>query len=178
MVTFGKFGHLAAMIAAAGVISVGPATATTVKTLCQVEIDAADAPDLTRRPDTVGFVKKVDGKVSVFRPNAGGVEELDAEVGMDLLAYDAVVTGADAGLDAIFTDNSLMSVVSDTCVEISEYRYKPNEKEGSFRMRLGRGVVSVEAGEVAKLKGDTMSIKVRNDTNLAVTGTRIVIRAK
>ena len=31
---------------------------------------------------------------------------------------------------------------------------------------------------VAKIRGDTMSVKVRNDTNLAVTGTRIVIRAK
>ncbi|MGB0412577.1 MAG: FecR domain-containing protein [Pikeienuella sp.] len=168
--------------AIAGIAAIGmmasPATASTVKTLCQVEIDAADAPDLSRRPDTVGFVKKVDGKVSVFRPNKGGHDELNAEVGMDILAYDAVVTGPNGGLDAIFTDNSLLSVVPDTCIEISEYTYKPNKKQGSFRMRLGRGVVSVEAGEVAKLKGDTMSIKVRNDTNLAVTGTRIVIRAK
>jgi hypothetical protein len=178
MAVIGNFGHLGAVLLAAGIITTGPATAMTVKTLCQIEIDETDAPDLTRRPDTVGFVKKVDGKVSVFRPKPGGFDELDAEVGMDLLAFDAVVTGADAGLDAIFTDNSLLSVVSDTCVEISEYRYKPNKKEGSFQMRLGRGVVSVEAGEVAKLKGDTMSIKVRNDTNLAVTGTRIVIRAK
>lgn len=178
MAYFGKLAPVAAVVAAFGTFAATPTMASTVKTLCQVEIDAADAPDLTRRPDTVGFVKNVDGKVSVFRPKPGGFDELDAEVGMDLLAYDAVVTGADAGLDAIFTDNSLMSVVSDTCVEISEYRYKPNKKEGSFRMRLGRGVVSVEAGEVAKLKGDTMSIKVRNDTNLAVTGTRIVIRAK
>ena len=155
-----------------------PALAATVKTLCQVEIDAADAPDLSRKPDTVGFVKKVDGRVSVFRPKQGGHDELDAEVGMDILAYDAVVTGPNGGLDAIFTDNSLLSVVADTCVEISSYTYKPAKKEGAFQMRLGRGVVSVEAGEVAKLKGETMTIKVRNDTNLAVTGTRIVIRAK
>ena len=178
MYCYKALGAVAALgLAISGVVA-APAAASTVKTLCQVEIEAADAPDLTRRPDTVGFVKKVDGKVSVFRPKPGGFDELNAEVGMDILAYDAVVTGANGGLDAIFTDNSLLSVVADTCVEISEYTYKPNKKEGAFRMRLGRGVVSVEAGEVAKLKGDTMSIKVRNDTNLAVTGTRIVIRAK
>lgn len=45
-------------------------------------------------------------------------------------------------------------------------------------MRLGRGVVSVATGSVANFKGDTMSVKVRDDTNLAVKGTRIVIRAK
>ena len=101
-----------------------------------------------------------------------------AEVGMDLYAQDAVVTGSNGGFDAIFTDNSTVSGVADTCVEISEYAFKPEQNEGSFRMRLGRGVVSVAAGRVAKLKGDTMSVKVRNDTNLAVTGTRIVIRAK
>ena len=97
---------------------------------------------------------------------------------MDLLAHDAVATGANGGFDAIFTDNSTVSGVADTCFEISQYVYKPEENEGEFRMRLGRGVVSVAAGRVAKLRGDTMSVKVRNDTNLAVTGTRIVIRAK
>ena len=45
-------------------------------------------------------------------------------------------------------------------------------------MRLGRGVVTVTAGDVARIKGDTMSVRVRNDTNLAVTGTRLVVRAK
>jgi hypothetical protein len=97
---------------------------------------------------------------------------------MDLYAFDAVVTGSNGGFDAIFTDNSTVSGVADTCLEISKYVYKPAEKKGEFRMRLGRGVVSVAAGSVAKIPGDSMSVKVRNDTNLAVTGTRIVIRAK
>ena len=97
---------------------------------------------------------------------------------MNLFAQDAVVTGGNGGFDAIFTDNSTVSGVADTCVEISQYVFKPEQSKGEFRMRLGRGVVSVAAGRVAKFKGDTMSVKVRNDTNLAVTGTRLVIRAK
>lgn len=159
----------------------GAANASTesmAKTLCQVEVDAAEIPDVERRPETVGFMKRIDGQVNVLRRTDEGVDEIKGEVGMDLFAHDAVVTGSNGGFDAIFTDNSTVSGVADTCVEISQYVYKPEQSQGEFRMRLGRGVVSVAAGRVAKLRGDTMSVKVRNDTNLAVTGTRIVIRAK
>lgn len=174
------------LAAAAGGIAIGFATSPvqaaatneTAMSLCKVEISADEVAKPSRRPETVGFIKRVDGQVAVLRPTADGVEEMKGEVGMDLYAFDAVVTGSNGGFDAIFTDNSTVSGVADTCIEISKYFYKPAEKTGEFRMRLGRGVVSVAAGSVAKIKGDTMSVKVRNDTNLAVTGTRIVIRAK
>ncbi len=171
-----------ALIAAVGLsLGAGTVSASTdakAMSLCQVEVNASDIAAPERRPETVGFMKRVDGQVKILRPTAAGFDELDAEVGMDLFALDAVVTGSNGGFDAIFTDNSTVSGVADTCVEISSYVYKPAQKTGDFRMRLGRGVVSVAAGEVAKIKGDTMSVKIRNDTNLAVTGTRIVIRAK
>ena len=174
-----KFALATAAGGAAAAIAAAPASAAaTVKSLCKVEISADEVAKPSRRPETVGFIKRVDGQVAVFRPTQSGVDELKGEVGMDLYAYDAVVTGSNGGFDAIFTDNSTVSGVADTCIEISKYVYKPAEKKGEFRMRLGRGVVSVAAGSVAKIKGDTMSVKVRNDTNLAVTGTRIVIRAK
>lgn len=172
-------GALAGALFAAGLGT--PATAsteTTAKSLCQIDVSADEAPKPNRRPETVGFMKRVDGKVAVLRPTNAGVEEIPAEVGMDLYAEDAVVTGSNGGFDAIFTDNSTVSGVADTCVEISKYVFQPEQGKGEFRMRLGRGVVSVAAGRVAKLRGDTMSVKVRNDTNLAVTGTRIVIRAR
>ncbi|MEO0363531.1 MAG: hypothetical protein AAF322_20580 [Pseudomonadota bacterium] len=122
-------------------------------------------------------MKRVDGQVRVLRRSRDGVEEIEATVGMDLYALDAVVTGSNGAFDAIFTDNTTLTGVADTCIEISAYAYRPAQNKGDFRLRLGRGVVSVTAGEVAKIKGDTMSVKIRNDTNLAVTGTRIVVRA-
>lgn len=126
----------------------------------------------------MGFMKRVEGQVKVLRPKPAGFDELDAVVGMDLYGADAVVTGSNGGFDVIFTDNSTVSGVADTCVEISSYVYKAAERTGDFRLRLGRGVVSIDAGEVAKSGPGRMSVKVRDDTNLAVTGTRIVIRAK
>ena len=168
----------AALIAGVFAPSAQAATEETAMSLCQIEIGVDEVPQLDRRPEAVGFMKRADGKVSVLRRNAKDVEELPAEIGMDLYAQDAVITGPNAGFDAIFTDNTTVSGVADTCVEISKYYFKPDQGAGEFRMRLGRGVVSVAAGRVAKLRGDTMSVKVRNDTNLAVTGTRIVIRAK
>lgn len=160
-----------------GVLAGAPAEAGMVRTLCQVEVDEAEITPPAARPETVGFMKRVDGVVRVLRRTPEGVQEIEAEIGMDLYAQDAVTTGANGGFDAIFTDNSTLSGVADTCIEISAYAYRPAENTGNFRLRLGRGVVSVSAGEVAKIKGDTMSVKIRNDTNLAVTGTRIVIRA-
>ncbi|MEO1612201.1 MAG: hypothetical protein AAFU55_07590, partial [Pseudomonadota bacterium] len=138
-------------------------TGETAKSLCQVEVDASEVPDVERRPETVGFMKRIDGQVSVLRRTNDGVDEVKGEIGMDLFAHDAVVTGPNGGFDAIFTDNSTVSGVADTCVEISQYVYKPEASEGEFRMRLGRGVVSVAAGRVAKMRGDAMSVKVRND---------------
>lgn len=177
-----KFALATAAGGAAAIMAATPASAAatdeTVKSLCKVDIAADEVAKPSRRPKTVGFIKRVDGQVAVFRPTLDGVDELTGEVGMDLYAYDALVTGSNGGFDAIFSDNSTVSGVADTCIEISKYIYEPAKKKGEFRMRLGRGVVSVAAGSVAKIKGDTMSVKVRNDTNLAVTGTRIVIRAK
>lgn len=174
-----------ALTAAAGMAAVvattpvqAAATDETALSLCKVKISADEVAKPSRRPTTVGFIKRVDGQVAILRPTRDGVDELKDEVGMDLYAFDAVVTGSNGGFDAIFTDNSTVSGVADTCLEISKYVYKPAEKKGEFRMRLGRGVVSVAAGSVAKIPGDSMSVKVRNDTNLAVTGTRIVIRVK
>jgi len=170
---------MTALIASAGFAAGASASSEKMAmSLCKVEIDEADAPVFQRRAETVGFMKRIEGQVKILRPAVDGFDELDAVVGMDLLAQDAVVTGSNGGFDAIFTDNSTVSGVADTCIEISSYVYKPAQQAGDFRMRLGRGVVSVAAGEVAKIKGDTMSVKIRNDTNLAVTGTRIVIRAK
>lgn len=168
------------LAAAMAALVAAPAAASTetVKTLCQVEIPADEAVAPARRAETVGFMKRVEGQVKVLRPKPGGFEELDAEVGMDLFAADAVATGANGAFDAIFTDNSTLTGVADTCVEISTYVYRAAEKTGEFRMRLGRGVVSVAAGDVAKSGPARMSVMIRNDTNLAVTGTRIVIRAK
>lgn len=171
------------ILGAAAAVAIAPlshptaAIASTTRTLCQVEVPAEEAATPARRPETVGFMKRVDGQVRVLRLGQDGVEEIAAEVGMDLYALDAVVTGSNGGFDAIFTDNSTLSGVADTCIEISNYAYRPAQNKGDFRLRLGRGVVSVTAGEVAKIKGDTMSVKIRNDTNLAVTGTRIVVRA-
>ncbi|MGB0506475.1 MAG: hypothetical protein ACPGGK_09800 [Pikeienuella sp.] len=159
-------------------LTAGPALAGTAQTLCQIEVDEAEIKQPARRPDTVAFIKRSEGQVAVFRRGGDKVEEMPASIGMELHSFDAVVAGEDGAFDLIFTDNSTVTAIANTCLEISEYAYKPAQKEGEFRMRLGRGVVSVTAGEVAKFKGDTMSIKVRNDTNLAVTGTRMVIRAK
>lgn len=169
------------LLVAASMLAVAApaASASAARTLCQVEIpeDEVAAPP-AGRAETVGFMKRVEGQVKVLRPKPGGFDELDATVGMDLLSADAVATGPNGGFDAIFTDNSTLSGVADTCVEISTYVYEAATKTGEFRMRLGRGVVSVSAGDVAKSGADRMTVKIRNDTNLAVTGTRIVIRAK
>ena len=170
---------LLAIAAVAALISGHAAASTeTTQSLCQVEIPAEEAKAQARRGETVGFIKRTEGQVKVLRPRPGGFEEIDASVGMDLFAADAVATGANGAFDAIFTDNSTLTGVADTCVEISTYLYDAAQKSGEFRMRLGRGVVSVAAGDVAKSGADRMSVRIRNDTNLAVTGTRIVIRAK
>lgn len=172
---------IAAALAFASLAAIGSARAAateTVMSLCQVEIPKEEAAKPARKPEAVAFLKRMDGLVRVLRPTRKGFEEIEAQLGMDLYAQDAVVTGPNGGFDAIFTDNSMVSGVANTCIEISKYVYKPQRKKGEFRMRLGRGVVTVAAGEVARIKGDTMSVKVRNDTNLAVTGTRLVVRAK
>lgn len=171
---------LAASMALSALALAAPthASTKTAMSLCQVEIPEADMAKPARNPETVAFMKRIDGQVRVLRPTRDGFDEIEGTVGMDLYAQDAVVSGANGGFDAIFTDNSMVSGVANTCIEISKYVFKPQQKSGEFRMRLGRGVVTVAAGDVAKIKGDTMSVRVRNDTNLAVTGTRLVVRAK
>ncbi|MEM7270599.1 MAG: hypothetical protein AAF401_15275 [Pseudomonadota bacterium] len=157
-----------------------PATEGTVKTACQVEVDADAFEAAKAQTEVVAFMKRVEGPVSILRPDGDGFEEIQAFRGMDLFAQDAVISGAgvDTGFDLIFTDATTISGVANTCMEISKYLYKPQQKKGEMRVRLGRGVIALNAGKVAKLGGDTMSVRVRNDTNLAVTGTRLIVRAQ
>jgi len=129
--------------------------------------------EIGRRPETVGFVKVAEGKnLGVIRPNRdGSVSVIEPEVGMDIYAHDTVCShNMDGKVDIIFTDNSVAELAGESQLNVNDMVYKKPEQASDFQMRLGRGVVSVPAGEVAKIKGDTMSVKVRNDTNHVVVG--------
>lgn len=169
---------LAAAVLAAAPPPVHAQSEETATTLCGVEAPADEVPAPGARTETVGFVKRAEGSVFVLRAARATVRELAAEVGMDLRAHDAVRSGPDGAFDIIFTDNTTVSGVSDSCLEISEYVYGEADANSEMRLRLGRGVISISAGEIARIRDDAMSVKVRDDTNLAVTGTRIVVRAK
>lgn len=174
---------LSAAIGALTILAHPAAAQDRVRTQCQVEVDRTSIGDYDPRPKTVGFMKRVDGPVGVIRrigDNEYTTPPKPAVEGMDLFAQDAIVTGAGAetGFEVIFTDNTVVSGNGDTCVEISKYIDDPAKKSSEFRLRLGKGLVSINAGDIAKIRGDTMSVKVRDDTNLAVTGTVLVVRAQ
>ena len=100
MTQWTKFALAAAAGGVAAIFAATPAYAAgddgMVKSLCKVEISADEVATPSRRPETVGFIKRVDGQVAVLRPTRDGVDELKGEVGMDLHAYDAEVRQSQA----------------------------------------------------------------------------------
>ncbi len=143
--------------------------------------DLIAIPPVDVQPDkeTVGFLKTVDGEVRLLRRSLdGSVQQLVGQVGMGILGSDAIATGANGAFSAVLVDNSKISGVSETCVKIARYVNDRSTEGREHSVRVGRGAISITAGSIDRVEGDTMSVRVRTDTLLAVTGTRLVIRAE
>jgi hypothetical protein len=114
--------------------------------------------------DTVGRVKTVSGPVHVMR----GSDNLAAKPGMKLVSSDTLITGKNGSAGVVFSDNSTLSLGSDTRFQISRYEFNVLEKKAGFVGRISRGTMVYLSGLIARMNADA----TRFETPVAVAGVR------
>ncbi len=121
----------------------------------------------------IGSVKNVSGSCFVIRQS----ETMPAVVGLRLIRQDILQTGKNSYMGIILRDNSLLSIGSETRLELSSFDFDPNEKKLGFTSRLIRGTLVYLTGIMTKLNKDSVKF-VTPTAVVGVRGTKIAIKAE
>lgn len=117
----------------------------------------------------IGRIKNVTtGGIEVVRD--GG--KLRAGSGFRLREGDIVVTSASQRAGITFIDNTRLVVASGSRMIISRYRFDRARRTGESQMRVERGAIGVDSGDLAR--SGRMKFKTPTST-LGVRGTTFVI---
>src|SRR3984885_1829408 len=99
----------------------------------------------TAPPDSIGKIEKVVGDVSVVR---NGVT-VSLHVGDAVFKSDVVQPGASAACGISFPDGTVLNLVANTRMALSEYAYDANSNSNDALFTLVEGTFAFVAGKVA-----------------------------
>ena len=128
-------------------------------------------PALSASTDgSIGLIKEVTGTATVTR----GGTEIPAEIGAPVFQNDLLETELESTLGVVFVDETRISLGADASLAIDEYVFSPQEDEGSFFTRLGRGSVLFVSGLIAKMGPETSKVETPVGT-IGIRGTKFIV---
>jgi hypothetical protein len=115
------------------------------------------SPSLLAEVKPVGLVVALRGEVTAA--NSDGAQRRLA-VKSEIYPADTITTGGRGRVQMMFDDNTLISLGSNTNMQISEYRWDPDKKTGEMKTRVSEGVFRIMGGAITqaaphKFKTDT-----------------------
>ncbi len=110
----------------------------------------------------VGQVKTAIGTAHVIR----GSERIKAEPGTKIFKSEALETGKQGSMGAVFNNNSTLSLGPETRFVLSRYEFNVLEKRAGFVGQIRRGTMVYLSGLIAKLNAGA----TRFETPAAVAG--------
>ncbi|MGE4281761.1 MAG: FecR domain-containing protein [Magnetospirillum sp.] len=120
----------------------------------------------------IGKVKTISG--TVFAEHDGIRRTL--KLGDSLVQNDTIRTLADGAVGITFADNSMMSLGSESVLELERFQFNSTTNEGVFSSRLQQGTLAVKSGKIVQQTPEAMSIRTKTAL-LGVRGTEFVVRA-
>ena len=123
------------------------------------------------RADEVGQVKVAKGTVHVERDG----KRLPAKVGMGILQFDTLVTGADGSAGVTFSDNSLLSTGPNSVLVVDRYSFNSTTHAGHFDASLKKGTLAVISGKMVKQSPEAMRVRTPAAI-MGVRGTEFVVQ--
>ena len=121
----------------------------------------------------IGSVHNVTGKVVVVRAGA----EIKAEPGLRLKAGDVVQTSTSGTVGIVLWDDSTLSMGTSSELQLTEFRFKPAQKDFSLVLRMVKGTFVYVPGRIGKLAPD--SVRIETPGGLAtVQGTKLLAKVK
>lgn len=121
--------------------------------------------------ENIGSVKTLQGTAHILREGAS----FPAETGMTLRQGDLLKTGRNSSLGIILRDDTLLSLGSNTELEINEFLFDPAEESLSLIVRMVRGIASYVSGKIAQLAPETVKFETPVGM-IGVRGTRFLVQ--
>jgi hypothetical protein len=119
----------------------------------------------------IGGLRKVKGSASIERTG----QVMAAKPGMPIRQNDVLVTGPDGSLGVIFKDNTTISLGPDSRLVVSEFVFKPEQKEFSFIIKMIKGTASYLTGIIGKLSPESVKFKTPKAT-VGIRGTKFLVK--
>lgn len=121
----------------------------------------------------IGSVHNVAGKVAVVRDG----NQIKPEPGLRLKAGDILQTGANGTVGIVLWDDSTAALGASSELQLTEFRFKPAQKDFSLVLRMVKGTFVYVPGRIAKLAPD--AVKIETPAGLAaVQGTKLLAKVK
>lgn len=114
--------------------------------------------------EMAGTIKTVKEPAHVIR----GSQKIAARQGMKVAKSDTLLTGSQGALGVVFSDNSSMSLGSNTKFQISQYEFNVLERKTGFVGKVRQGTMVYLSGQIAKMNANA----TRFETPAAVAGVR------
>jgi hypothetical protein len=123
--------------------------------------------------EAIGQVKTAKGTVQVVHQG----QILPLKVGDHVFQSDTVMTEKSASVGITFTDNSMMSLGSNSKLALSQYRFDATTHVGVFDSVLSQGTLAAKSGQIVKQRPEAMHISTPTAL-LGVRGTEFVVRVE
>jgi len=121
--------------------------------------------------ESVGFVKSVSGDVFIVSSNVS----IRAVPNMKIIQGDSIKTGKKSNIGLIFEDDTVVSIGSNSQIEIQKFVFNPVERDLSFIVRMVKGTFSFITGQIAKLAPRKVKLETP-DATLGVRGTKLLVK--
>jgi ferric-dicitrate binding protein FerR (iron transport regulator) len=117
--------------------------------------------------DRVGVVQRVQGHVSIVHLGSS----VDALEGMAISVKDELVTGAQARLQIMLTDDMQITLGANAKAVIAEYQFSPfvSAVKGVVVVEVSKGAILLTTGRISQLSDKRIEVKT-SLTDLATTG--------
>lgn len=117
------------------------------------------------------------GKVVAFRGDATIVrddKQLKVKLGSEIEKNDKITTKANAKMQLIFNDRTIITIGPNSNFKVEEYIYEKRKNRAQFSMK--RGTFNTITGKIGKIAPNRFKIKTKSAT-IGIRGTQFLINA-
>ena len=119
---------------------------------------------------TAGQIKRMEGDVRIVRGN----QTLIGKTGLEILAKDRVVTGANGAVGFSTPDRAMFSLGPNSQMVIDEYAFNKGTQDGNIAVRFLKGTFSVISGLIGKSSPERAKY-VTPTATIGVRGTEFTV---
>lgn len=123
--------------------------------------------------DTIGHIQTLQGQAFILRAGT----TLPATTGAELRKLDLVRTGKPAAVGIVLTDDTTISLGSNSELSLNDYSFDPKQGKFALALRMVKGTFSYITGQIVKLAPDAAKVQTP-DATIAVRGTKLLVEIK